>query len=247
MYPHVRLIAAVALIASATTIAGGALVLVPLAVEKVRMARAAIAHSPALPCSRPTWLHSDRDCLSGVASQHDLPGTPERQVASAVPVSPVAVAEKPPQPPLTKSEVAPEHPDVRPDEKVAMAPPLAAEQRNVAPLRETAVTAPPRETTATPPPRETTASPRRAERPPATKPAATKPAARAEARVPAPKKTVRREQAAKRSTEALRVVRRFGDVRQNIPVTAYAPDGTQRRIIIRPTSVQDVYYYSAPR
>jgi hypothetical protein len=33
----------------------------------------------------------------------------------------------------------------------------------------------------------------------------------------------------------------------NIPVSSYAADGTQRTIVIRPTSIQDVYYYSAPR
>jgi hypothetical protein len=30
-------------------------------------------------------------------------------------------------------------------------------------------------------------------------------------------------------------------------VSAYAADGTRRTIVIRPTSIQDVYYYSAPR
>ena len=33
----------------------------------------------------------------------------------------------------------------------------------------------------------------------------------------------------------------------DIPVSAYAADGTRRTIVIRPTSIQDVYYYSAPR
>jgi hypothetical protein len=27
-------------------------------------------------------------------------------------------------------------------------------------------------------------------------------------------------------------------------VSSYAADGTSRRIVIRPTSIQDVYYYS---
>ena len=47
--------------------------------------------------------------------------------------------------------------------------------------------------------------------------------------------------------EALRVVRRFGDDLHDIPVSAYAADGTKRSIVIRPTSIQDVYYYSVPR
>ncbi len=75
-----------------------------------------------------------------------------------------------------------------------------------------------------------------------------KPVIRTQARSPAPKKATRRDQAAKRSTsEALRTVRRFGDTLQDIPVSAYAGDGQQRTIIIRPTSVQDVYYYSVRR
>ena len=75
---------------------------------------------------------------------------------------------------------------------------------------------------------------------------------KAQARPPAAKKVVRRDQAAKRATsEALRTVRRFGDrdrdTLQDIPVSSYAADGQQRTIVIRPTSVQDVYYYSVRR
>jgi hypothetical protein len=53
---------------------------------------------------------------------------------------------------------------------------------------------------------------------------------------------------AKRPTsEALNAVRKFDDARPDIPANSYAADGTPRRIVIRPTSIQDVYYYSAPR
>jgi hypothetical protein len=45
----------------------------------------------------------------------------------------------------------------------------------------------------------------------------------------------------------LGVVRRFGETLPEIPVRSYAPDGTQRTIVIRPTNIQDSYYYSAPR
>ena len=66
--------------------------------------------------------------------------------------------------------------------------------------------------------------------------------------LPAPKKVVRRDRAAKRpASEALSAVRRFGDNLRDIPVSAYGADGTRRTIVIRPTSIQDVYYYSAPR
>jgi hypothetical protein len=64
---------------------------------------------------------------------------------------------------------------------------------------------------------------------------------------PAPKKPAREARGAKPSNEALNAVRKFQDNLRDIPVSSYAADGTQRTIVIRPTSIQDVYYYSAPR
>ena len=64
------------------------------------------------------------------------------------------------------------------------------------------------------------------------------------------KKVARREPSSeRRRDEALSTVRRFGgnNVRE-IPVDAYAADGAPRHvIIIRPTSIQDVYYYYGRR
>ncbi len=64
------------------------------------------------------------------------------------------------------------------------------------------------------------------------------------------KKVARREPSSeRRRDEALSMVRRIGgnNVRE-IPVDAYAADGAPRRvIIIRPTSIQDVYYYYGRR
>jgi hypothetical protein len=56
-----------------------------------------------------------------------------------------------------------------------------------------------------------------------------------------------KEAANKPANEALNAVRRFQDNLRDIPVSSYAADGTRRTIVIRPTSIQDVYYYSAPR
>ena len=65
---------------------------------------------------------------------------------------------------------------------------------------------------------------------------------------PAQKKAFRPERTAKRPTnDALNAVRKFGNSPREIPATSYAADGTRRDIVIRPTSIQDVYYYSAPR
>jgi hypothetical protein len=85
--------------------------------------------------------------------------------------------------------------------------------------------------------------------PPATRQRhAAKPATEAPPRLPAPKKIARRDRTPKRSTnEALNAVRKFNDNLRDIPVSSYAADGTPRTIVIRPTSIQDVYYYSAPR
>jgi hypothetical protein len=75
-----------------------------------------------------------------------------------------------------------------------------------------------------------------------------------QASLPAAKKPIRSSRIAKRSTnEALSVVRRFGDSPRDIPVSAYAGNGTRvggrpgLPLDIRPTSIQDVYYYSVPR
>jgi hypothetical protein len=77
---------------------------------------------------------------------------------------------------------------------------------------------------------------------------AAKPAVDAQTRLLARKKIARRDRAAKPPTgEALNAVRNFGDNLHDIPVSSYAADGTPRKIVIRPTSIQDVYYYSAPR
>jgi hypothetical protein len=73
--------------------------------------------------------------------------------------------------------------------------------------------------------------------------------ATAQTRAPLSKRVVARgERTVKRpTTEALNAVRKFEDPRPEIPANSYAADGTPRRIVIRPTSIQDVYYYSAPR
>jgi hypothetical protein len=74
-----------------------------------------------------------------------------------------------------------------------------------------------------------------------------KPAAEPQTPASAPKKTAREDRGAKQTDEALNAVRKFQDNLRDIPVSSYAGDGTRRMIMIRPTSIQDVYYYSAPR
>ena len=74
------------------------------------------------------------------------------------------------------------------------------------------------------------------------------PPIKTKARAPVPKKTAHHRPAERRRTnEALSSVRRFGDRLHDVPVNAYAADGARRSIPIRPTSIQDIYYYSIPR
>ncbi len=69
----------------------------------------------------------------------------------------------------------------------------------------------------------------------------------AQTRAPLAKRVARGERTKRPASEALNAVRKFDDALPEIPANSYAADGTPRRIVIRPTSIQDVYYYSAPR
>jgi len=152
--------------------------------------------------------------------------------------------------PTQRSEVA------APPQETPAPPPLAEEQ-HIAEQRKDA--AAPQQETSPPPPvvgerhvpkqRREVMAPRRETPPAAEGRRVPKPAAEAQPRAAAPKKPAPEDRAAKQrpTNEALNAVRRFQDDLRDIPVSAYAADGTRRTIVIRPTSIQDVYYYSAPR
>src|SRR5262249_4358689 len=170
---------------------------------------------------------------------------PRREPPAAPPVA------EEPRVPTQRSEIA-----APPQETPAPAP--VAEERQISTQRSE-VAAPQQDTPAPPPVavERHTAKQRSAvvasqpETPPraAEGRRAAKPAVEAHPRAAAAKKAAPGDRAAKqRSTnEALNAVRRFQDNLRDIPVSAYAGDGTRRTIVIRPTSIQDVYYYSAPR
>jgi hypothetical protein len=154
--------------------------------------------------------------------------------------------------PTQRSEVA-----APPQEVPAPAPPPLVEEQHIGEQRREAA-APQQETSPSPPvvgerhipkPRREVMAPRRETPPAAEGRRVPKPAAEAQPRAAAPKKPAPEERAAKQrpTNEALNAVRRFQDDLRDIPVSAYAADGTRRTIVIRPTSIQDVYYYSAPR
>ena len=154
--------------------------------------------------------------------------------------------------PTQRSEVA-----APPQEVPAPSPPPLAEEQHIGEQRREAA-APQQETSPSPPvvgerhipkPRREVMAPRRETPPAAEGRRVPKPAAEAQPRAAVPKKPAPEERAAKQrpTNEALNAVRRFQDDLRDIPVSAYAADGTRRTIVIRPTSIQDVYYYSAPR
>jgi len=181
------------------------------------------------------------------------PGGEERQIPTQR--NEAAQQETPAPAPVAEERQVPTQRSEATQQETPAPPPVAEEQRVEEQRRE--ATAPPQE--ASPPPvvverhipkqRHQVMAPRReTPAPVAEGRRAAKPAAEAQ-RAAVAKKPASEDRAAKQRpvTEALNAVRRFQDNLHDIPVSAYAADGTRRTIVIRPTSIQDVYYYSAPR
>ena len=275
MYSNLRFVACASLVAVASLV--GVLALFPDALEEFLVANTEISDPPAAACQQQDWWQLDRNCLSrrgmpwaaaspdsnAVAVPSVAEGTPEQPLtenrsAATAPVetpqqneatAPPVAQER--QPPTQRSEVAAPQQDTP-------APPPVAEERQISTQRSE-VAAPQQDTPAPPPvaeerhiakQRSAVVAPQPETPPPAAEGRrAAKPAAEAQPRAAAAKKAAPGDRAAKqRSTnEALNAVRRFQDNLRDIPVSAYAANGTRRTIVIRPTSIQDVYYYSAPR
>ena len=275
MYSNLRFVACASLVAVASLV--GVLALFPDALEEFLVANTEISDPPAAACQQQDWWQLDRNCLSrrgmpwaaaspdsnAVAVPSVAEGTPEQPLtenrsAATAPVetpqqneatAPPVAQER--QPPTQRSEVAAPQQDTP-------APPPVAEERQISTQRSE-VAAPQQDTPAPPPvaeerhiakQRSAVVAPQPETPPPAAEGRrAAKPAAEAQPRTAAAKKAAPGDRAAKqRSTnEALNAVRRFQDNLRDIPVSAYAANGTRRTIVIRPTSIQDVYYYSAPR
>jgi hypothetical protein len=197
---------------------------------------------------------------SAAESAPEQPLTENRSVTAPVESSQqneaMAPQEQAPAPPPVAERIPTERSEVSAPQQETPAPPVAEEQ-HIGEQRSQA-TAAQQETS--PPPvvgerhipkqRREVMAPRRETPPPVAEGRrAAKPAAEAQPRAAAPKKAAPEDRAAKQrpTNEALNAVRRFQDNLRDIPVSAYAADGTRRTIVIRPTSIQDVYYYSAPR
>ena len=275
MYSNLRFVACASLVAAASLV--GVLALFPDALEELLVGSTEISDPPAAACQQQDWWQLDRNCLSRrgmpwVAASPDSNAVAVPSVAEGTPEQPLtenrsattAPVETPQQNEATAPPVAEErHISTQRSEVAAPpqdtpTPPPVAEERQIAkPQSETTAHQP--ETPAPAPvaverqistQRSAVVAPQPETPPPAAVGRrAAKPAAEAQPRAAAAKKAAPGDRAAKqRSTnEALNAVRRFQDNLRDIPVSAYAADGTRRTIVIRPTSIQDVYYYSAPR
>src|SRR5215831_11686136 len=195
----------------------------------------------------------------------DVPARPvtESSPAATAPVAPVQQSEaaapqqETPAPPRVAEErQVPMQRSEAPQQQAPAPAPVAEEQHIAEPQSQASA---PQQETSQPPAvvgerhipkqRHHVMTPRRETPPVAEGRRAAKPAAEAQPRAAVAKKPASEARAAKQrpATEALNALRRFQDNLHDIPVSAYAADGTQRTIVIRPTSIQDVYYYSAPR
>jgi hypothetical protein len=274
LYSHLRFVTAASLIAFAGLIAVGVPALLLSADRQPVVARTDIPDPATTSCKRQDWLNFDPSCWSRRdLSGHDMPWTAGRTAPNAK-VEVASAAQKAAEQPLTEiqhtatvaqesvpQESVPQEsvPQASAPQEMAQAsvpkasvpqepapqaavpqepPPQAAAPRAAAPqepVQQSKLTAPVQETLAV-------------QRPATRQRQAAKPATDAQTGLPAPKKTARRDRTPKRpTTEALNAVRKFGDNLRDIPVSSYAADGTPKKIVIRPTSIQDVYYYSAPR
>jgi hypothetical protein len=267
--------AAASLVALASLV--GVLALFPDALEELVVASAETSDSPATGCKQDwlrfdpsclsrrgmPWIAPSPDSSAIPSTGEDASARPltESSPAAAAPVEPVQQSEAAAPQQGTPAPVAEEQQSPTPTQRSEAAqqetPAPVAEEQHIEEQRREAA-APPQE--ASPPPpvaeerhipkqRREVAAPRRETPPVAEGRRAAKPAAEAQPRAAAPKKPASEDRAAKQRpvTEALNAVRRFQDNLHDIPVSAYAADGTRRTIVIRPTSIQDVYYYSAPR
>jgi hypothetical protein len=268
LHSRLRLMTAAYLCVLGALIAAGALVLLPAALKQAPVPPAEISDGAAIACKQQTWFHFDRNCLSrrgmpwmadprtSNSATVEVPSAAaegaanerrdENEQTAAVPQEPAA-----PQEPVRETAVATEREAIASqplpaNPSVAEAPPTTEHEPEQASAEDPRGAAPPQEAAQK---IDTTTEPGTTAAPPVVgqaRPAAT-PSVHAQAR-PSARKEARRPRAAREpKNEALNSLKRFGDNLPDIPVSAYAADGAQRRIVIHPTSIQDVYYYSTRR
>jgi outer membrane biosynthesis protein TonB len=222
LYRHMRVATCASLIVFGVVLAGGAMALVPSLVDRLSVSRTEL--SPAPTCASTQAASKGKDCIV----RHDPP------VGTVQPVQPAQVEasseiDNPPARSLPQQHAA-ALPD-QPIETPEIVAPVHSEEAS-ATVHSPEVAAPVHETVPQPPHAEERAR--------------AKPTRQTKSRLSHANKTARQDQTAEpRTHKALAAMRRFEDSRRDIPMSAYAAEGPPRRIIIRPTSIQDVYYYSA--
>jgi len=222
LYRHMRVATCASLIVFGVVLAGGAMALVPSLVDRLSVSRTEL--SPAPTCASTQAASKGKDCIV----RHDPPvGTDVQPVQPAQEAS--SEIDNPPQRTLPQQHAA-ALPD-QPIETPEIVAPVHSEEAS-ATVHSPEVAAPVHETVPQPPHAEERAR--------------AKPTRQTKSRLSHANKTARQDQTAEpRTHKALAAMRRFEDSRRDIPMSAYAAEGPPRRIIIRPTSIQDVYYYSA--
>jgi hypothetical protein len=216
LYSRLRFLTSACLIAFGTVVAAGAVGVLPALIERLSVGTVEVASS----CKGEVRLPWGRACSS--------PGD-TASVAVRIPGADITVAESPD--PVHVTTVEP----IEPVQNTASTATQLIEPREAeAPAPQLARAPPAVE--------ESPQEPRQAA--PVAQAPRIAPAVKAKPR-PA-KKVARREPKSERERdEALSTVRRVGRNKvREIPLDAFAYDGAPRRlIIIRPTSIQDVYYY----
>jgi hypothetical protein len=218
LHRRVRKLAAGALIGFGLVIAVGGLFLLPALVQRLDGARGRLAPAAALPCRGEVRPRPGQGCAS------PLPGR-DISVVAATPAA--AVEPLPALLPALAWAPEPTEPELPP--AAPMLQPAAGEAAAAAP--GSGVSLPP-------PPVALARQPRSAAR------------TALEARAPPTpaRRTARHDSAARRpGGQALHAVRGPGGGARGLALRARAAGGGPRTIVIRPTSVQDVYYYSVPR
>lgn len=223
MYRHMRVATCASLIGFGVVLAGGVTALVPSLVERLSVSRT--ESSPAPTCASTQAGSKGTDCIV----RHDLPvGTDVQPVQPAQLEASSEIDNRP------ERSVPQQHAAALPNQPIE-SPEIAAPVHS----GEASATVRPPEVAA--PVHETMPPPAHAE-----ERARARPTRQTKSRLSHANKTTRQDQTAERRThKALAAMRRFEDSRRDIPMSAYAAEGPPRRIIIRPTSIQDVYYYSA--
>jgi hypothetical protein len=222
------------LIAFAGVIVAGSLALLPFA-EKQAIANVDDVERSSVRCERQAWLHINRSCLS----RRSLPWMTEHSDSAAARLEVAApdaqlIPEALPAPLLFQDhgEQALLQSALQQSTGDQPAPAASMIEPPQAPTETAIIVEPAPDTAPTP------------------SPAATKSANEVPTRPIAPKATKvshRDRQRKPSAAEDLQQHSKLNNKPQNIPISSYSADGTPRTVVIRPTSIQDSYFYSSPR